>query len=124
MSVMLFVIASLTSCTSHDVKEISGTLVFKDIGTHVFNINADDIEATITMVGPNNGEYMVFENIKLSRTADYTAKIGSSSKNNAKTEFLNNLVVMYEARSGEGFGKDNTITTETGFVKIDWKGIN
>lgn len=124
MSVMLFAIASLTSCTSHDVKGISGTLVFKDIGSHVFNINADNIEATITMVGPNNGEFMVFENVSLMRTADYTAKIGPSTKTSAKTEFLNNLVVMYEARSGEGFGKNIAITTETGFVKIDWKGFN
>ena len=124
-SILLFGLITInTSCTSNDVKEISGTLIFNNIGAHVFNINADNINATITMVGPNNGEYMVFENITLSRTANYTAKVGTSKTPNTKTELLNNLVVMYEARSGVGFGKDDSIITDTGYVKVEWKGIN
>ena len=67
LSTLIFL--GIYSCTSfEDVKEISGTLIFNEIGTHSFSINAENIEATITMVGPNNGETFVFENVKLSRT--------------------------------------------------------
>jgi hypothetical protein len=121
---MLFSLATITSCTSNDVKEISGTILFHNNGAHSFNINADHIKATITMVGPNNGEFFVFEDVSLFRTVDYTARIGESSSTTTKTELLNNLVVMYEARSGEGFGKEDLILTDTGFVKIEWTGIN
>jgi hypothetical protein len=98
---VLFSLATITSCTSNDVKEISGTILFHNNGAHSFNINADHIKATITMVGPNNGEFFVFEDVSLFRTVDYTARIGESSSTTTKTELLNNLVVMYEARSGE-----------------------
>ena len=109
------------SCTSfEDVKEISGTLIFNEIGTHTFSINAENIEATITMVGPNNGETYTYENVKLSRTAIYTAKIGLNKSSNVKTELLNNLVVMYEAKAGRNLQN----MSNGGFVKIDWKGLD
>ena len=47
---------SFSSCTTNDVKEISGTIIIKDLGSHVFNINADNIEATIIMAGPEIGK--------------------------------------------------------------------
>ena len=53
------------SCSTNDVKEISGTLLFNDFGDHEFHINAENIEATITIVGPYNGEMQIFENVKL-----------------------------------------------------------
>jgi hypothetical protein len=109
------------SCTSfEDVKEISGTLIFNEIGTHSFSINAENIEATITMVGPNKGETFIFEHVKLSRTANYTAKIGVNKSSNVKTELFNNLVVMYEARSGSNIQN----ISDSGYVKIDWKGFD
>lgn len=121
--ILLSVLFSLViySCTSfEDVKEISGSLIFNEIGTHSFSINAENIEATITMVGPNNGETVIFENVKLSNTANYTAKIGVNKTSNVKTELYNNLVVMYEANSG---GISQNIT-DGGYVKIDWKGLD
>ena len=121
--ILLSVLFSLViySCTSfEDVKEISGSLIFNEIGTHSFSINAENIEATITMVGPNNGETVIFENVKLSSTANYTAKIGINKTSNVKTELYNNLVVMYEANSG---GISQNIT-DGGYVKIDWKGLD
>ena len=109
------------SCTSfEDVKEISGSLIFNEIGTHSFSINAENIEATITMVGPNHGETIVFENVKLSSTANYTAKIGVNRSSDIKTELYNNLVVMYQAKSG--ISEQNSI--DGGYVKIDWKGLD
>ncbi len=112
------------SCTTEDVKEISGTLIFNEIGSHTFNINAENIEATITVVGPNKGESFVFENVSLYRTVDYTAKIGLDTAKSKKTELLNNLVVMYEANSGKFLQNDLQSIAENGYVKIDWKGIN
>lgn len=109
------------SCTSfEDVKEISGTLIFNEIGTHTFSINAENIEATITMVGPNNGETYIYENVKLSNTAIYTTKIGLNKTSNVKTELLNNLVVMYEAKAGRNLQN----ISNAGYVKIDWKGLD
>ncbi len=113
----------LISCTTNDVKEISGTLVFNEIGSHSFNINAENIEATITISGPNKGEYFVFENVELYRTADYTVKIDDLSTIIPKTELLNNLVVMYQAKSGERTKENLQKIVESGFVKVDWKGI-
>ena len=119
LSTLIFL--GIYSCTSfEDVKEISGTLIFNEIGTHSFSINAENIEATITMVGPNNGETFVFENVKLSRTANYTAKIGVNKTSNIKTELYNNLVVMYEAKCG----KYSQNISDGGYVKIDWKGLD
>jgi hypothetical protein len=105
-----------TSCTSNDVKEISGTLLFNDIGTHSFNINAENIEATITIAGPNKGEVQVFENVNLYRTVDYSAKINEST---SKSELLSNLVVLYEAKAG----KEIRSNLDNGYIKIEWKGI-
>ena len=109
------------SCTSfEDVKEISGTLIFNEIGTHSFSINAENIEATITMVGPNKGETFIFEHVKLFRTANYTAKIGVNKSSNVKTELYNNLVVMYEAKSSSNFQN----ISDSGYIRIDWKGFD
>jgi len=121
---VLLSLATITSCTSTDVKEISGTLIFNDIGSHIFNINADNIEATITMVGANYGETIVLENVHLYRTVDYNAKIATKSSSTLKTELLNNLVVMYEVKSGTKFSADSKSISNFGYVKIDWKGIN
>lgn len=114
---MLFSFLSTTSCTSsNDLKQISGTLIFSEIGTHSFSINAENIEATVTMAAPNNGKIHVFENVPLTNTSNYTAKIG---ENNA-SKLLNNLVVMYEVKSGINL-KNNS---NSGYVKIDWKGFD
>ena len=109
------------SCTTfEEVKEISGTLIFKEIGTHNFRINAENIEATITMVGPNKGESLIFEHVKLSNTVNYTAKIAINKTSKVKTELYNNLVVMYEARAGSNLHS----ISDNGYVKIDWKGLD
>ena len=109
------------SCTSFDdVKEISGTLIFNEIGTHSFSINAENIEATVTVVGPDYDEILKYENIKLSRTANYTAKIGLSKSYKVKTELLNNLVVMYEAKTDKSLQDISNV----GYIKIDWKGLD
>ncbi len=108
---------SFLSCTSNDVKEISGTLLFNEIGTHSFNINAENIQATITIAGPNKGEVRVYENVKLYRTVDYSVKI--NDKNLSKSELLSNLVVLYEAKPGKTIA-DNF---DNGYIKIDWKGL-
>jgi hypothetical protein len=110
-----------TSCTSSDdVKEISGTLLFNEIGTYSFNINAENIQAKITIAGPNNGDIYTFENVPLFRTVEYTAKVGIENTSNFKTELLNNLVVMYEAESGI---KSQDIL-DKGYIKIDWIGYD
>jgi len=120
---LFFIIISTTSCSSNDVKEISGTLVFNEVGDHSFNINAENIEATITIAGPNKGETVVFKNVPLFRTADYTAKIGVKTPATQKNELLNNLVVMYEAKEGNIIKNDMPSLADSGYVKIDWKGI-
>lgn len=111
------------SCTSEDIKEISGTLVFNEIGEHSFNINAENIEATITIAGPNKGEKVIFENVSLYRTANYTAKIGVKTPTSKKNELLSNLVVLYEAKEGKSIKSDLLNIADSGYVKIDWKGI-
>ena len=117
-------ITLFSSCTSNDVKEISGTLIFNDVGSHVFNINADNIEATITLAGPNNGETVVYENVKLFRTSDYNVKIGTESTDAVKSELLNNLVVMYEVAAGEPENLQRQDINDAGYIKIDWTGLN
>lgn len=115
----------ITSCnTSDDLKEISGTLIFNEIGAHSFSINAENIEATITMVGPNNGEKYIFEHVPLNNTAEYTAKIGLPNSSNVHSALLNNLVVMYEAKSGKSDQNWKQNGLDSGFVKIDWRGYN
>lgn len=114
----------ISSCTTNDAKEISGTLIFDDIGTHVFNINADQIEATITLSGPNYGNTVVYENVQLYRTSDYNVKIGKQSTGAFKSELLNNLVVMYEVEAGENTDSNLQELADAGYIKIDWKGLN
>lgn len=113
-----------TSCTTGDAKEISGTLIFDDVGTHVFNINADQIEATITLSGPNYGHTQVYENVQLYRTSDYNVKIGTHSTGAYKSELLNNLVVMYAVDSGDSENGTLKEVMDPGYIKIDWKGLN
>lgn len=115
--------AVLSSCTSNDIKEISGTLVFNEVGDHSFNINAENIEATITIAGPNKGETIIFEHVSLNRTADYTVKIGVKTPTSQKNELLSNLVVLYEAKEGKSLQSDLLRIADSGYVKIDWKGI-
>jgi hypothetical protein len=114
----------ISSCTSNDAKEISGTLIFDDMGTHVFNINADHIEATITLSGPNYGTTVVYENVQLYRTSDYNVKIGTQSTGAFKSELLNNLVVMYEVEAGENSESNLQELADAGYIKIDWRGLN
>ncbi len=120
---LFIIIISTTSCTSNDVKEISGTLVFNEVGDHSFNINAENIAATITIAGPNKGETIVYENVSLFRTVDYTAKIGVKTSSTKKNELLNNLVIMYEANEGKSSKNNYQNFSDAGYVKIDWKGI-
>lgn len=118
---MLFSFLSTISCTSSgDLKQISGTLIFSEIGTHSFRINAENIEATVTIVGPNNGETHIFEHVHLSSISNYTAKIGE----NNTSKLLNNLVLMYEAKSGNGPLNEVNNNSKRGYVKIDWKGFD
>ncbi len=118
---MLFSFLSTISCTSSgDLKQISGTLIFSEIGTHSFSINAKNIEATVTIVGPNNGETYIFEHVHLSSISNYTAKIGE----NNTSKLLNNLVLMYEAKSGNGPLNAVNNKSNRGYVKIDWKGFD
>ena len=63
-------VMSFSSCTSNEVKEISGTIIIKDLGSHVFNINADNIEATIIMAGPESERPLIYEDVPLFRTSD------------------------------------------------------
>ena len=116
---------TFSSCTSNEVKEISGTLIFKDKGSHVFNINAENIEATITIVGPNKEEQHVYENVPLYRTSDYSVTIEHADSGEYKMEVRNNLVVMYEA-SAKRMLADRRIDeiADNGYVRIDWKGLN
>ena len=62
----------------------------------------------------------IFENVSLSKTANYTAKIGEYSADNLKTVLLNNLVVMYETESE----KISENLNDVGYVIIEWKGID
>ena len=124
MGVLFFCTLSFNSCSTNDVKEISGTLLFSDFGDHEFNINADNIEATVTIVGPNNGETRVFENVKLYRTSNYYAKIGVESIGNLKSELRHNVVLMFEADSGEDELSSLAASIDPGYIKIDWKGFN
>lgn len=112
------------SCSTNDVKEISGTLLFNDFGDHEFHINAENIEATVTIVGPNNGEVQVFENVKLDRTSNYHAKIGVEAVGSTRSELRNNLVLMFEADSGSGVSSGLNSLDDPGYIKIDWKGLN
>ncbi|MCF6297170.1 MAG: hypothetical protein L3J08_04175 [Flavobacteriaceae bacterium] len=117
---MLFSLLSTISCTPpNDLKQISGSLIFSEIGTHNFSINAENIEATVTMVGPNNGEIQIFKNIELSSSTNYTAKI----EEDMTSKLLNNLVLMYEAKSG-GASNNFEGTVSGAYIKIDWRGFD
>ena len=117
-------IMSFSSCTTNDVKEISGTIIIKDLGSHVFNINADNIEATIIMAGPQVEKPMVFEHVPLFRTSDYNAKIEVDDSGQLTTELLNNLVVMYEVEAGKVADQQLNHFLKDGFIKIEWTGLN
>ncbi|MEL4454667.1 hypothetical protein [Lutimonas vermicola] len=117
-------IMSFTSCTTNDVKEISGTIIIKDLGSHVFNINADNIDATIIMAGPEIENPLIYENVPLFRTSDYIAKIEVDDSGKLKSELLNNLVVMYEAEAGELPDQQLNHLMNSGFIKIEWTGLN
>lgn len=117
-------IMSITSCTTNDVKEISGTIIIKDLGSHVFNINADNIDATIIMAGPEMEKPLVYEHVPLFRTSDYIAKIEVDASGKLKSELLNNLVVMYEAEAGELPDQQLNHLMNSGFIKIEWTGLN
>lgn len=121
---LLLCIISMSSCTSNEVKEISGTIIIKDLGSHVFNINADNIEATITMAGPELEKPLIFEEVPLFRTSDYIAKIELDDSGKLKSELLNNLVVMYETDAGKIADKQLNHHMNSGFVKIEWTGLN
>ena len=112
------------SCTTNDVKEISGTMLFNDYGDHEFHINAENIEATVTIAGPNNGEVRVFENVKLDRTSNYHAKIGVETIGATRSELRNNLVLMFQADSGRQSSQELNDLNDPGYIKIDWKGLN
>lgn len=114
---------SLVSCSHSDEKEISGTLLFTEVGSHSFNINAKKIEATITLVGPNFGETLIFENVSLEATSDYFAHIGISETGSVRSELLNNLVVMYHVDSGHDQIRSSRIE-DPGYIRIDWRGYN
>ena len=118
---MLFSLLSTSSCTSpNDLKQISGSLIFSEIGAHNFSINAENIEATVTMVGPHNGKIQVFKNVALSNSASYTAKI----EENVTSRLLNNLVLMYEAKPGETSINSFTDAANGAYIKIDWRGFD
>lgn len=124
MGVLICYALCFISCSTNDVKEISGTLLFTDFGDHEFHINAENIEATITIAGPNNGEVRIYENVKLDRTSNYHAKIGVKSIDNLRSELRNNLVLMFEADSGEIQSAKVASLSDPGYIKIDWKGVN
>jgi len=117
-------IMSFSSCSTNDVKEISGTIIIKDVGSHVFNINADNIDATIFMAGPELEKPLVYEHVPLFRTSDYVAKIELDNSGNLKSELLNNLVVMYEAETGELPEHQLNHLMQSGCIKIEWTGLN
>ena len=97
--------------------------MFTEIGSHSFNINAKNIEATITMVGPNFGEMLIFENVPMEATSDYFAHIGINETGSIRSELLNNLVVMYQVASGEEQVRMSQIE-DPGYIRIDWRGYN
>lgn len=124
MGVLFCYTLCFISCSTNDVKEISGTMLFNDFGDHEFHINAENIEATVTIVGPNKGEVRVFENVKLDRTSNYHAKIGVETIGSMRSELRNNLVLMFEADSGRQSNSGFHPLTDPGYIKIDWKGLN
>ncbi|MCA0931970.1 hypothetical protein LCM02_05875 [Lutimonas saemankumensis] len=113
-----------SSCTTNDVKEISGTIIIKDLGSHVFNINADNIHAKIIMPGPEIEHPIVYDQVPLFRTSDYNARIEIDESGKLRSELLNNLVVMYEVETDEIANQDLNQLLEEGFIKIEWTGIN
>ena len=115
---------TFSSCTTNEVKEISGTIIIKDLGSHVFNINADNIHARIIMPGPEIEHPLVYDHVPLFRTSDYNARIEIDESGRLKSELLNNLVVMYEAEINEIANQDLDALLDDGFIRIEWTGIN
>ncbi len=112
---------TMTSCsTIEESKQIKGSIVFNEIGSHTFNINAESIEATITVIGPNGGEKLIFESVPMYSTVEYTAKIAALG-HESKTALFNNLVPMFEASAGELKG---SAFNDHGKIIIDWVGFD
>lgn len=108
----------LFSCSvNDDLKEISGTYEFNQVGKHTFVINAENIVANIKLVGANGGEVIVLDNISLNRNAEYTAIVGDGK--NLQTEIWNNLVPEYFAQAGK-----NEVLKKNGMIKIEWTGLD
>ena len=122
--VLCLCMMTFSSCTSNDVKEISGTIIIKDLGSHVFNINADNIDATIIMAGTEFESPMIYEHVPLFRTSDYNAKIEVDNSGTLRTELLNNLVSMYEVEAGDLPDQQLNHLMQQGFIKIEWTGLN
>ena len=122
--VVIICMLTFSSCTTNDVKEISGTIIIKDLGSHVFNINADNIHAKIIMPGPEIEHPIVYDQVPLFRTSDYNARIEIDESGRLKSELLNNLVVMYEVETDQIEGQDLDQLLNSGFIKIEWTGIN
>ncbi|MEN8125485.1 MAG: hypothetical protein ABFR32_10185 [Bacteroidota bacterium] len=115
----LTIVLAISCSTKEELKEISGTYVFKNVGKHSFVVNANHIEATIKIIGANNGETIMAKNVHLDRNVEYTAIIGGESINNLKTALLNNLVTEYQASPGK---VSNEI--KNGIIRIDWVGFD
>jgi len=121
---LLLCFISFSSCATNEVKEISGTIIIKDLGSHVFNINADNIDATIIMEGFHDEGPHIYKHVPLFRTSDYNAKIEVDANGKLKSELLNNLVVMYEVETSEIPGNQLNELMDKGFIKIEWTGLN
>jgi hypothetical protein len=105
------------SCsTNDDLKEISGSYAFNEAGKHKFVVNAENIVATIKLVGANQGETILLDNVTLYRNVEYTAIVGDGV--HYDTEIWNNLVPEYLAKSGNNEQGNN------GSIKIDWIGFD
>jgi len=113
------IILFLSCSTKEELKEISGTYEFKNVGKHTFVVNADHIEANIKIIGANNGETIIAKNITLDRNVEYTAIIGGKDFNNFRTVLLNNLVTEYQANPGK-----LTHEIKNGIIRIDWIGFD
>lgn len=114
---LIVLIVSFFSCsTNDDLKEISGSYAFNQAGKHSFVVNAENIVATIKLVGANKGETIILDNVVLNRNVEYTAIVGDGKY--YETEIWNNLVPEFAAKSGNNDLKEN------GYIKIDWTGFD
>ncbi|MFD1315989.1 hypothetical protein [Namhaeicola litoreus] len=115
--VVICLIVPFFSCSTNDeLKEISGSYAFNQAGKHTFVVNAENIVATIKLVGANQGETVLLDNVALNRNVEYTAIVGDGI--HYDTEIWNNLVPEYIAKSG------NKDLNQNGYIKIDWIGFD